>query len=296
MRNLRLRKSPKIIAHHRTPEVHIYHRRTFFESINKRVILAIILLILVFTLGLSNAFIIWKYDRQIFDPNRFEEASHITISGKVIDKETGELLEGVTISIKNANTSVKTNQDGWFTLENIETGIQTISAQKSDYKIGIKKVYITSTKIPIINFELIQGEGEIYEELVDDYDTNQKAEMDPAIAVIYGIFACFAIPAIVLIFYKKKFWLAAFFVILSMLSIGFIFGTIIGAFALILLFSIKNDFTHPPARPAQITEHVHHAGHHDHGHMHSHDFRHTPPQTIPRVRSQWQDDDFRKRY
>jgi len=64
------------------------------------------------------------------------ESSALTtkLSGKVIDKITGESLAGVKISINNSDNCVYTDFDGNFVVSNVKPGKVEISASFISYK------------------------------------------------------------------------------------------------------------------------------------------------------------------
>jgi len=56
-----------------------------------------------------------------------------SVSGKVIDRQTGESLAGVLVVLKNSNIRVYSDLDGNFTFENIEPGTYTVEASLISY-------------------------------------------------------------------------------------------------------------------------------------------------------------------
>jgi uncharacterized membrane protein len=70
-----------------------------------------------------------------------------TLSGKVIDKKTGESLVGALISIKGTDIKIYSDLEGNFNISNIEPG---------NYSIEIN--YISYTKTEIQNVGLNAGE------------------------------------------------------------------------------------------------------------------------------------------
>jgi len=62
---------------------------------------------------------------------------NILISGKVTDSETGEAIPYATIRVKGINRGSQTNQDGYYTLQNVPTDTSTIVISSIGYKNGI---------------------------------------------------------------------------------------------------------------------------------------------------------------
>ncbi|HOY31288.1 MAG TPA: carboxypeptidase-like regulatory domain-containing protein [Bacteroidales bacterium] len=58
-----------------------------------------------------------------------------SISGKVADKQTGESLAGVLVSIKDSGLNVYTDFDGNFSFDNIEPGTYIIEVKYISYSV-----------------------------------------------------------------------------------------------------------------------------------------------------------------
>jgi hypothetical protein len=56
-----------------------------------------------------------------------------TLSGKVVDKQTGESLAGVLVSIKESGLKVYTDFDGTFSFYNVEPGAYTVEVKYISY-------------------------------------------------------------------------------------------------------------------------------------------------------------------
>lgn len=80
------------------------------------------------------------------------------ITGKVIDKDTGEPVEGASVqyTINDSTTGVLTNQDGYFLAENLEPGTYSIFASKKKY------VDSDSVQVTVSEGELAELEEPIY--------------------------------------------------------------------------------------------------------------------------------------
>ena len=57
-----------------------------------------------------------------------------TISGKVIDSETGFGLEGATIKVENLDFFATTNSDGYFEIKEIPTSSYNVTASFIGFK------------------------------------------------------------------------------------------------------------------------------------------------------------------
>ena len=61
---------------------------------------------------------------------------NILISGKIVDSGTGEAVPYATISIPGTNKGANSNQDGYYTLQNVPTDTTTIVVSSIGYKTG----------------------------------------------------------------------------------------------------------------------------------------------------------------
>jgi uncharacterized membrane protein len=76
-----------------------------------------------------------------------------TISGVVVDKNTGETLVGAVISV-NGEEKIKTDLDGKFEIKNLEPGQYTISVDYISYKAVDMKVETSSKQNEKVEFAL----------------------------------------------------------------------------------------------------------------------------------------------
>lgn len=78
-----------------------------------------------------------------------------SISGKVADKQTGENLAGVLLSIKDTGIKVYTDFDGNFSFENIEPGTYTIEVNYISYSVDETQKVICSAGVDTrLNIEI----------------------------------------------------------------------------------------------------------------------------------------------
>mgnify|MGYP001099177465 CR=1 FL=1 len=69
-----------------------------------------------------------------------------SVSGKVLDKITGEALVGVKISVDGTEKSAYTDFDGNFEIDGIREGKLEIKAQYISYKQKVEKVDVRLSK------------------------------------------------------------------------------------------------------------------------------------------------------
>lgn len=61
---------------------------------------------------------------------------NILISGKIIDTDTGEAVPYASVVVAGTTRGTQTNQDGYYTLQNVPTDTSTIFVSSIGYKIG----------------------------------------------------------------------------------------------------------------------------------------------------------------
>lgn len=198
------------------------------------------LLLIVFLLGI----IFGIYS--ILDVNStdsYEESSlkSSSIAGKVLDKN-GDPINDVHITVIGKTKEFKetTNQDGWYRVEDLPTGIYTIIAKKTDYGTVTQKYFKvkpteSTQNVPV--FELGSNDKTIELKQEEGLTTNSMI-----CVVFYFIFSIFALLGGILALERKSFKLCGICAAFGVLTIGFFIGAILGIIALILILSSKEDF------------------------------------------------------
>ena len=92
------------------------------------------------------------------------QAQDQTVTGKVIDRETGRGIVGVTVKLKNSNTATQTDADGNFTL-----------------RVPSAESIITFSSVGYLDYEVKAGTGTISVTL-----TEFNSKMDEVVVVGYG--------------------------------------------------------------------------------------------------------------
>ena len=80
-----------------------------------------------------------------------------TVSGKVVDLNSGETLAGVAVSIEGTDTKVYTDLDGNFTIKDIKPGVYNLILSMISYKNSL-----------VENVELLPNENEELEVKLDN--------------------------------------------------------------------------------------------------------------------------------
>lgn len=86
------------------------------------------------------------------------------ISGRVVDKETGEPLSGANIMIEGTSLGAAADADGYYFIINIPPGLYSVRAQMIGYQVTVQKnVRVIVDKTTKINFQLgttiLEGEA-----------------------------------------------------------------------------------------------------------------------------------------
>lgn len=98
----------------------------------------------------------------ILSGSAFTFAQTGSIKGKVTDK-SGEPIQFVNISIKDAKQGTISNEDGEFLLKNVKTGEATLIMQFVGLKTLESKVNVKVATVSEVNFSLEEGSNELSE-------------------------------------------------------------------------------------------------------------------------------------
>jgi len=82
----------------------------------------------------------------------FISSAQFTISGKVSDKDSGELLIGATIIFDKGESATSTDASGIYILSNVKAGLHKIEISFIGYKSVIDSVYVSRNMN--LNFKL----------------------------------------------------------------------------------------------------------------------------------------------
>ena len=75
-----------------------------------------------------------------------QSAPTTTLTGSVVDMQTGEALTGVEVSIEGTDIKAYSDFDGNFTFSNLKPGEYSIVASFISYKKSLVENYNTNTK------------------------------------------------------------------------------------------------------------------------------------------------------
>lgn len=105
-----------------------------------------------------------------------------TISGHVVDKETGEPLVGVNVIIKGSQRGMQTNKSGAFDFVNMAPGSYTIRVQYMGYKSEEQTVKLDKGRSSHLHFEL-QPDLFLGEEIVITASRNEVSRKEAPVVV-----------------------------------------------------------------------------------------------------------------
>jgi hypothetical protein len=215
---------------------------TFLNDPNKRLKLAIILLVIVFILGLTNGINSMIQGTKEGIGSDIDKPDYVDIHGRVIEKQTGRPIANVQVTIQETSQSTQTDNDGQYFIPNVKSGEHDIKVQATGYVDIVKKVTIDPELMGIINFELDEGAGII--NIDDSVQLKEPEEYEKinSFAVIIIIFASFSLVAIILAYKRMFFYLCGFSAFLSVLSFGLGIGSILGLIAFILIIFSSASF------------------------------------------------------
>lgn len=105
-----------------------------------------------------------------------------TIKGTVIDEQSGNILEGVTISLDNNTINSISDSKGVFTLEKVPIGRQNIKASTSGYEEAfIANIEVTSSKEVVIEIRLKEKVQKMEELVMKTGKSKNKALNEAAV-------------------------------------------------------------------------------------------------------------------
>jgi hypothetical protein len=94
------------------------------------------------------------YSNVITDPT-ITTNDKAVITGKVIDKITGESLAGALVEIKGTNIKVYTDLEGNYTINNIDPGMYSIEINYISYSSKTQNLTIEAGSKESVNVEII---------------------------------------------------------------------------------------------------------------------------------------------
>jgi DNA-directed RNA polymerase subunit RPC12/RpoP len=214
-------------------EEHGEPRKTILSKLKPKTnkpIMAIILLVIVFAIGLTTAIF-----SDVFIASTMDVASDLGLTGSieiyVIDYESNNSIEGINITINDITG--ETDDKGVYSVENVELGILTVKLSGSNYKTQTYEILIT----PFLNSDstimMEKGNG-----------TVDKVNFDTVgCFIILTIFSIFSLVGVIACLKRQHIDVAVASSFLAIFSFGFFFfGSILSIIALVLIIRSKEEF------------------------------------------------------
>ncbi|UCE36490.1 MAG: carboxypeptidase regulatory-like domain-containing protein [Thermoplasmata archaeon] len=204
-----------------------------------------ILLIIVFIWGLVSAIAISMFEIHVLALTEFEDDGKGDIYGYVYDEE-GYALTDVTIAIHGSQHFTKTNEEGFFSIENVKEGDYKIEASKEGYQNVTKRVSIESHTPLMVRFTLKEGGFDITEDERYGSNLSDLRHLNYATAVFIVVYGSFALLGGILAYLQRLYWLTMFGalcgIVSGIFSIGIIIAPILSIIALYYIVNNKDEF------------------------------------------------------
>jgi len=116
-----------------------------------------------------------QVEAQAVDHDDRDKDKDKEISGVVVDAATGEALSGIEIKLEENGESAETNEEGEFTLENLEPGSYTLIVEQEGYEEWSQTVEVGDERE---DEEFMEEDHERTDEArTDDYQRDDKIEI-----------------------------------------------------------------------------------------------------------------------
>jgi iron complex outermembrane receptor protein len=119
-------------------------------------------------------------------PGWIDISAQTSLSGKVSNGRTGDLMEGATIVLKETGFGATTTQDGFYLFENLQPGKYTIKVSYVGFYADSVKIVIAADESLKKNFLLIPSKIEISPVVITATRTKREVENVPARMAVIG--------------------------------------------------------------------------------------------------------------
>lgn len=106
-------------------------------------------------------------------------AQDIMVTGKVINKENGEPLEGVSVKVKNTTTGTVTAKDGSFTIK-----APSLESVLSFTYVGFSVFEVKASTGPIVTIAMTRTDNNLDEVIVVGYSTQKRRNITGAVSTV----------------------------------------------------------------------------------------------------------------
>ena len=108
-----------------------------------------------------------------------------SIEGTVIDGSTGEALPGANIAVEGQNVGASSDQDGRYSISDIDPGVYTVQASFVGYEEGIEEnVEVVAGETTVVDFELVPTEQALEEVVVVGYGEQRQEQVTGSVSQV----------------------------------------------------------------------------------------------------------------
>lgn len=108
-----------------------------------------------------------------------------SIEGTVIDGSTGEALPGANIAVEGQNVGASSDQDGRYSISDIDPGVYTVQASFVGYEEGIEEnVEVVAGETTVVDFELVSTEQALEEVVVVGYGEQRQEQVTGSVSQV----------------------------------------------------------------------------------------------------------------
>lgn len=213
-------------------EEHGEPRKTILSSIKpktKKPMIAVIILILVFSIGFTTAFFSELFVESTMDIGSIAGTSG-TVEFKVLSYNNSTINNAI---VKINNITVKQDNDSIYRKKNIEPGISLVNISKSGYISQKKEILVIPFMTSESTFKLENGTGSVEKQGFDSFGCS----------IILLIFSVFALISFIACLKREHFDIAIMGSFLAIFSFGFFFiGSILSIIAFIIILKSRDEF------------------------------------------------------
>ncbi|MFH5882714.1 SusC/RagA family TonB-linked outer membrane protein [Halalkalibaculum sp. DA3122] len=107
-----------------------------------------------------------------------------TITGTVIDGNSGETLPGANVSIQGTQTGASTDANGEYTISDVDPGSYTLVATFIGYQQATQEITVVSGETTEVNFELVQSAVDMEELVVVGYGSQTRGQLTGSVGSV----------------------------------------------------------------------------------------------------------------
>jgi uncharacterized membrane protein YidH (DUF202 family) len=165
-----------------------------------------------------------------------------SVEGVVSYALNGSAAPDTSVSLKGEDLNTTTDSNGYYILEDIESGRHTLIVRKEGYNTIVREFLIASDEPELTyDFELEEGTNQT----TIDSDQESVEMMNEFLLTCGVLFLIFSILTFIGAYYsitRTNYWMAKLGAVFGILAIGIVIGMVFSVIALILLLFSKDSF------------------------------------------------------